>query len=301
MSIDSLYTLKIQLQKFLGGKENTVKTILAALLSKANILLEDSPGIGKTTFVKLLAKSVNLNMKRVQCTSDLLPSDIIGVQTYDQIKNEFTFREGPLFTNILLADELNRTSAKTQSALLEAMAEKTVTVDRETKKLPKPFLVIATQNPSEYKGTFSLPESQLDRFAVKISLGYLEPNKEQEVFKQAILDPIKPEMNKILSLDELLTLQELTEKVYVSDKISEHIYSVVRSSRLHSQIMLGISTRGALQWLRIAKGIALIEKRDFVTPDDLLLVAKNCLLHRIKFKEEVSETILIELLQKMEI
>lgn len=297
----ALKKFRKELRIFLGGKEDISNTVTACLMAGGNLLLEDSPGVGKTTFVKLLAKYLDLTMKRVQCTSDLLPTDIIGVQVYDQANKKFSFHEGPIFSNILLADELNRTSPKTQSALLEAMEEKTITVDRFTKKLPNPFFVIATQNPIHYTGTFALPESQMDRFSARVNLNYPTIEKEKEIFSKALLNPLKAIENKILSSKEILKIQELTENIHVSEKITNCVQSVVNKSRNHEQIQLGISTRGGIHWVRLAKAIALLSGRDFVTPDDLIAVSKECLMHRILYRHEASEIVLQDLLKNMEI
>ena len=293
--------LKNGLDSFLGYKENVSNVVMACLLTGSNFLLEDAPGVGKTTFVKLISKFLDLDMKRLQCTSDLLPSDLIGTQIYDPDKKEFVFHEGPIFSNILLADELNRSSSKTQSALLQAMEEKAVTIDKKTKILPYPFYVIATQNPTEYTGTFPLPESQMDRFAAKISLNYPSEEKEKKIFSSSKKDPLDLLRRNILSKKDLLNIYRLVDKIYLSDNLVNSMYAVIKKSREHKDIQLGVSTRGGIQWLRLAKAIAFMEKRDFVTPDDLICLAYSCLTHRMIFREEKSSLIIKDLLEEMDI
>ncbi|SMF07702.1 AAA family ATPase [Pseudobacteriovorax antillogorgiicola] len=297
----SLAAFRRELQRFLTGKEAMADTVVASLISGGHVLLEDVPGVGKTTFIKALAQYLGLAMKRVQFTSDLLPSDIIGAQIYDQEEKVFTFHEGPIFTNILLADELNRASPKTQSALLEAMGERAVTVDRKTRKLPAPFFVVAAQNPSDHMGTFPIPESQLDRFAIKIKLDYPSAEKELQIFSQALLNPLSQIEEGILMKDQLVRIQIAVDQIHVSNEVGKCVQAVVDRSRDHSQIQLGISTRGGVQWVRLAKGIALLEGREYVTPDDLIAVAEHCLMHRMIFHNGQTELVLQDLLQSMDI
>lgn len=295
----ALGVLRRELQDFLLGKESMADAVVACLISGGHILLEDVPGVGKTTFIKALAQLLGLTIKRVQFTSDLLPSDIIGVQIYDQHEKSFTFHEGPIFANIVLADELNRASPKTQSALLEAMGERAVTVDRKTRKLPSPFLVVAAQNPSDHMGTFPIPESQLDRFAIKVRLDYPSPEKELQIFSEALLSPLSKVDEGVVLQEQILRIQAAVDHVYVSDEVARCVKNVVDKSRDHPQIQLGISTRGGIQWVRVAKGLALLEGRDFVTPDDLIFVADFCLVHRIFFHGEATELVVQDLLKSM--
>ena len=293
----ALESLASELQEFLGGKKAFSDAVLASLLAGGHILIEDVPGLGKTSFIKALAKLLGLSMKRVQFTADLLPSDILGVQVFEPSKKSFVFHKGPIFTEILLADELNRASAKTQSALLEAMEEKTVTVDQKTFKLSSLFFVIATQNPSDSLGTFLLPESQLDRFFVKLKLDYPSKKKEAKIFKEASLDPLKSLSQNLIVEKDFKALQEKLESVHVSSKIIDCVQAVIQKSREHQKIKLGLSTRAGVQWVRLSKARALLEKRDFVTPDDLLFLAPFCLMHRLVFYEDKSELVFRQLLE----
>jgi MoxR-like ATPase len=278
---EALGKLQEEMAKFLPAKEATVDSILSALLASGHILLEDVPGVGKTTVIKALARILGLDMKRVQCTSDLLPSDIIGVEVFNANTQEFTFHRGPLFSHILLADELNRASPRTQSALLEAMGEGSVTVDRRTYPLPSPFLVFAAQNPSDSIGTYPLPESQLDRFAIKLKLNYPADEKEREIFQRSDLDPLSGLAEGLISHAQILSLQKAVNDVFVSDRVADYAKRVVDATRKHEGIRLGVSTRGGVLWIRLARARALLQRRDYVTPDDLLALSPLALGHRI--------------------
>lgn len=278
---EQLEELHRHLSELLRGKEAAVEAILSALLSRGHILLEDVPGVGKTTVVKALAKLLGLEMKRIQCTSDLLPSDIIGVEVYDSVKQKFEFHAGPIFANLVLADELNRTSPRTQSALLEAMGEGRVTVDRVTHHLPQPFVFFATQNPNEHLGTYPLPESQLDRFAVKLSLNYPQEEKEKEIFSRSMLDPLQNVPEGVLSPTAFQRLQTAVEAVHLSEAVINYVSRVADRTRTHPMLRRGISTRGGIAWLRVAKGRAYLAGRDYVIPDDLIAVGTLALAHRV--------------------
>lgn len=280
--------------RLLQGKESAVEVILSSLLSGGHVLLEDVPGVGKTTLVKAIARLLGLDMKRIQCTSDLLPSDIVGVEIYDTTSRKFEFHRGPLFAHMVLADELNRASPRTQSALLEAMGEGGVTVDRVTHRLPRPFLVFATQNPNEHLGTYPLPESQLDRFAVKLQLSYPVPEKEREIFRQSTLDPLLALPEAVVSPQEFQELQRRVETVHLSDSVLGYVGRVAEATRSHSQILRGLSTRGGVAWLRISKARAQIAGRDFVTPDDLVVTAPFVIPHRIVVKTGNDPSTLLE-------
>jgi len=277
----NLQKFRENLGKLLRGKEEVVEGILSALLASGHILLEDVPGVGKTTLIKAVSQLLGLDMKRIQCTSDLLPSDIIGVEVFDQQRQEFKFHEGPLFSNIILADELNRASPRTQSALLEAMGEGFVTVDRKTYPLPRPFFVFASQNPSDHVGTYPLPESQLDRFAIKIQLNYPSEEKEMEIFQLSQRDPLAFLPTGVLTLAELEALQTTVESVHISDRVAAYVKRFVDATRKHESLKLGISTRGGVSWLRLARARAVLSRRDYVTPDDLIFLAPQCLSHRV--------------------
>ena len=278
---DGLFLFRSELQKVLLGKDKLVDSILCAILSQGHVLFEDVPGIGKTTIIKATSRLLGLEMKRIQCTSDLLPSDIIGIEVYNAQTNQFTFHRGPIFANVVLADELNRSSPRTQSALLEAMGESLVTVDRETHILPKPFIVFAAQNPSDHLGTYPLPESQLDRFSVKLCLGYPEAKKEKEIFSQCSLDPVAQVVEGCLPAAKLTQLQEVIESIFVSERITNYVKRFVDATRSHPSLKRGLSTRGGISWVRMARAKALLEKRDYVIPDDCIGLAPFCLSHRV--------------------
>ncbi len=275
-------TLIDDIGQVLMGKEEQVKLALTCLFAKGHLLLEDLPGMGKTTLAHALANVLGLEYSRVQFTSDLLPSDIVGVSVFDRNRNDFSFHPGPVFTQVLLADEINRTTPKTQSALLEAMAEYQVTVDGETRPLPTPFFVIATQNPSSQSGTFPLPESQLDRFLMRIELGY--PNADAEL---AILKGENPasRMDRLaarITNEQLLEIQSKVESVQASDSLLAYLQRLVTFTRTSPDFAYGLSTRGALALLRCAKTWALIHGRQHVLPEDIQQVIPSVAAHRLR-------------------
>jgi MoxR-like ATPase len=268
-------------EKVIVGKHAEVRLALVALMCQGHVLIEDVPGVGKTMLAKALAKSVGCMFKRVQFTPDLLPSDITGVSVYNQKTQEFEFRAGPVITQILLADEINRATPKTQSALLEAMEERQVTVDGETHPLPRPFMVLATQNPIEYEGTFPLPEAQLDRFLLRITLGY--PSKVDEITimdRQQFTHPIE-ETSQVMEAKELALLQDSVKRVYVDPAVKDYIVSVVEATRVHADVYLGASPRGSLGLFRSGQAWAALQGRDYVTPDDIKGLAVPVLAHRL--------------------
>ncbi len=295
----SLHMLRQCLYEFFQDKEILSDAIISCLISSGHLLLEDVPGVGKTTFIKALAKLLGLKMKRIQFTSDLLPSDILGIQIYDLDSKTFAFHEGPVFANVVLADELNRASPKTQSALLEAMGERSVTVDRKTWILPQPFIVVAAQNPSDHMGTFPIPESQLDRFSIKVKLDYPGRDQELEIFSKSSLDPLQNVPEGIIMRDELIALQDAVDRIHVSKSVATCVKEVVDASRIHPHVQLGISTRGGVQWVRLAKARAIIEGRDYITPDDLNRIAAFCLPHRMIFTGGYNGDVVEELLKNM--
>jgi len=274
------------LSNYLQGKEKAIELTLITFFSKGHLLIEDLPGLGKTTLAIGIAKVLGLDYGRVQATSDLLPSDIIGVSVFNKEKSQFEFKPGPIFNNILLVDEINRATPKTQSALLEAMGEKQVTVDGTTYKLPEPFFVIATQNPSEQYGTFPLPESQLDRFLMKISIGYPSKEAEKEIIKggskREELYSLKPFMTK----EQILKIIEEIQKVYVSDKMADYILDIVWATRESKYLESGLSTRGTLALVNSAKTNAFFEGRDFIIPEDIKKLYPYVITHRVIFKPE---------------
>lgn len=286
MERQSLKRLQESIESVIKGKSDAVKMAIVTLLGKGHLLLEDVPGIGKTTLAFTLAKATNCSFQRVQFTSDLLPTDIIGVNIYNPDTKEFEFRPGPLFANIILADEINRTNPKTQSALLEAMNERRVSVDRRTYRLPEPFMVIATQNPLEYHGTFPLPESQLDRFMMHLKLGYPAPDYERQVlFQQASFDSIES-MEPAISSKEILRMQQEVDAVKIDDSLVDYIMSIITHTRRNDKIRLGVSPRGGQFLLKAVKATAYYEGREYVTPDDIKGAAPLVLGHRIILKAQ---------------
>lgn len=272
--------------KVILGKEKEICNILKAIIAKGHILIEDVPGIGKTTLVKALSKSLQLQYKRIQFTPDLLPSDILGISIYDEITKDFEFKKGPIFSNIILADEINRTSPKTQSALLEVMEEKQVTEGNNTYKLQEPFIVIATQNPIEFKGTFVLPEAQLDRFIIKINLGY--PDRESEIDMLKIYskgDPLEF-LESVVKIEDILMLQRKLKEVKVNNSIIEYIVRIIEATRKNPYIELGASPRASLALIKIAQATAIIKSRYFVIPEDVKENIIQVLAHRIRLSSK---------------
>ena len=262
------------------GKEKQVKLALACLFARGHLLIEDLPGMGKTTLAQCLAKVLGLSYERVQFTSDLLPADILGFSIFDQHKSEFRYHPGPIFTQVLLADEINRTTPKTQSALLEAMEERQVTLEGETRPLPEPFFVIATQNPGSQAGTYPLPESQLDRFLMRITLGY--PSSKSERLLYNGVDPRQRlvEMQPLIKLQQLFDIQDAVNQIKVTDQLLDYLQRLVEFTRVDSGFSHGLSPRGALSFLKAAKSWALIHGREYVLPEDLQTVAPVVIGHR---------------------
>lgn len=276
-----------EVNKVIVGKREIIKIILSVLLCNGHILIEDYPGTAKTLLAKTIAYTTDLEFRRVQFTPDLLPADILGSNIYNPIKREFEFRKGPIFTNILLADEINRAPPKTQSALLEAMQERQVTIDGITYNMKIPFIVIATQNPIEYEGTYPLPEAQLDRFMVKIRIGYPNNEEEIEILRRRIVrrsDHLN--INRILTRETIINMQELVEEVYIEDSILEYIVNIVRESRRHDSVLVGVSPRGGEMLMKLVRAYALINGRDYVVPDDVKSLAIPVLSHRLVLKHE---------------
>jgi MoxR-like ATPase len=276
----------VNIEKVMIGKRDVAELSLIALLAGGHVLLEDVPGVGKTMMVRALAKSVNANFRRIQFTPDLLPSDVTGVSIYNPKELEFQFRPGPLMGNIILADEINRTSPKTQSALLEGMEEASVTIDGITHQLNKPFFVMATQNPIEYEGTYPLPEAQLDRFLLKMKMGYPDIQEEMEVLNRAQKIPPIEELYHVIELEGLLLLQKEIKDVFVDDTIKRYIVDIVNRTRGHGSVYLGASPRGSIALMKAAQAYAYMYGRDYVLPDDIQYLAQFVLSHRIILKSE---------------
>ncbi|ACJ17173.1 hypothetical protein TON_1683 [Thermococcus onnurineus NA1] len=296
-----------EVKRAIVGKDEVLKLILTTILADGHVLLEDLPGLAKTLMAKSFAKALGLDFKRVQFTPDLLPSDILGVSVFDQKTLEFEFKKGPVFTNILLADEINRAPPKTQSALLEAMQERQVTVEGKTYELSKPFIVIATQNPIEQEGTYPLPEAQLDRFLVRLRVGYPSKDEEIEILRRRMARKKEEvDINSILTPEEVVEMQRAIEDVYVSDAILEYITDIVIATREdRREIEVGASPRGSLALLKLSRAYAALEGRDYVIPDDVKAIAVPALSHRLILKRELwytkvsQESIMEKLLERV--
>jgi MoxR-like ATPase len=283
---EKIRRLETNIQKVIKGKPEVIKTAVVALISRGHLLIEDVPGVGKTTLAQALANSVDLSFKRLQFTSDLLPTDILGVSIFNQNTGEFNFKHGPIFANVVFVDEINRATPKTQSALLEAMNESIVTIDGFSYRLPDPFMVVATQNPFEYKGTFPLPENQLDRFLMRVRIGYPDYESEMEILAKfsslGFLNGIKP----VLTKDELLQLQSMTQQVSIDESLLDYILSIVKETRNQKYFELGVSPRGAIALKLAAQARALLDGRMFCIPDDIKEMVIPVLSHRVVLKYE---------------
>jgi MoxR-like ATPase len=284
-SLDRIAALQANVEKVIRGKSEVVQFAVAALLAKGHILLEDVPGVGKTTLAHAIARSMSLQFQRIQFTSDLLPADIVGVTIFNQDAQEFEFVSGPVFTNVLLADEINRATPKSQSALLEAMNEGTITIEKRRLALPDPFLVIATQNPVEHVGTYPLPESQLDRFLMKLTIGYPNAIDEKKLLRsggaQDVLDHLEP----VLDEAEVRELQQQVGNIHVNESLLEYLMTIVQTTRTHVECALGVSTRGALTFFKACQALAMVQGRDFVVPEDIKRLAAPVLSHRIIMRD----------------
>ena len=276
------------IEKVIIGKRDIAELSLVALLSGGHVLLEDVPGVGKTVMVRALAKSIGADFKRIQFTPDLLPSDVTGVSIFNPKEQEFIFRPGPIMGHIILADEINRTSPKTQSSLLEGMEEASVTVDGVTRKLEQPFFVMATQNPIDYEGTYPLPEAQLDRFLLKMKMGYPEVAEEIEVLHRAQYNAPIEELQSVITLEELIELQQEAKSVIVDDTIKRYIVELANHSRKHESVYLGVSPRGSIALMKAAQAYALLKGRDYVLPDDVQHLVPYVFAHRLILNPEVN-------------
>lgn len=274
------------IEKVMIGKKHIAELSVVSLLAQGHVLLEDVPGVGKTMMVRALAKSVGAQFKRIQFTPDLLPSDVLGVSIYNPKDMEFHFRPGPIMGNIVLADEINRTSPKTQAALLEGMEEAAVTIDGETYSIPKPFFVMATQNPIEYEGTYPLPEAQLDRFLLKMKMGYPSYDDEIEVLRRAEQGKPIDLLTSVITLEELITLQQQVKDVFVDEVVKGYIVDLSRATRENQYVYLGVSPRGSIALMKAAQAYALLRGRSFVTPDDVQFLAPFVFSHRIMLRPE---------------
>ena len=276
-------------EKIIIGKREEIKIVLAALLCEGHILIEDVPGVGKTQLAKAVARSIGCSFARIQCTPDLLPSDITGLNVYNQKTGDFEFKSGPICNQIILADEINRATPKTQSALLEAMEEKQITVDGSTRKLKKPFMVIATQNPVEYEGTFSLPEAQLDRFIFKLSIGYPTEETEKEILARHRSHNPMDDIQVVVNSEEVINMQKVIADVHVDITLMDYIVKLVAKTRESNKLYLGSSPRGSLAIFSGSRAVAALSGRNYVIPDDIKFLVPFALSHRIIFKSDVRQ------------
>ena len=282
-SSQSIKSLQDNIAQVIKGKPQVIEMAVVCLLARGHLLIEDVPGVGKTTLAHSLARSLDCSFKRIQFTSDLLPSDIVGISMFNRQKQAFEFMPGPLFANIVLADEINRTTPKTQSSLLEAMSESQISVDNQTYPLQQPFMVIATQNPAEYHGTFPLPESQLDRFLMRLRIGYPTPDEEKKVLDRPQLLHPADDIQPVLSAQHIVDLQAQAEKVRMEDSLMDYLLAIVSATRHTTLLSLGVSTRGALALCRAAKALALVRDRTYCLPEDIKELAPTVLSHRVMF------------------
>jgi len=301
-----------ELERALGaairGKPEVVRLSLVSLLARGHLLIEDVPGVGKTTLAQALARSVSCRFHRLQFTSDMLPSDVLGVTIYNAHSEAFEFKPGPIFSNFLLADEINRTTPKTQSALLEAMNESQVTIDGHSHSLPRPFMVIATQNPVEHHGTYPLPESQLDRFLMRLRIGYPDTASEREILRNT--ERRAPDVSTGLSGDDVVQLQDTVQQVAVEDSIVDYMLAIVERTRNHESLALGVSPRGSQALFRAVQALALLEGRDYAIPDDVKRLAVPLCAHRVVIntrttlvqrRADAGERIIEEILSQVEV
>jgi MoxR-like ATPase len=277
-----------EVERAVVGRRRGLELVLTGILAGGHILLEDLPGLGKTLIARSFARALGLDFARIQFTPDLLPSDVIGAPLYDQRSAEMVFRPGPVFTQLLLADEINRTPPKTQAALLEAMGEGQVSVDGETRMLPRPFVVLATDNPIEYEGTYELPEAQLDRFLMRLRFGYLDPGDETAMLQRRLDRRTEwPTLTRVTDAAELLAMRASLEQIEVSPDVLEYVMAIISATRDHPQIQVGASPRGGLALVQLARGQAMMRRRDYVIPDDIKEIAVPALAHRITLRPEL--------------
>jgi len=306
-AVAKIAELQAAVEDVIRGKSETVKYALVTLFAGGHLLIEDVPGIGKTTLASALARALRLSIQRIQFTSDLLPSDVIGLSIFNQRSGDFEWKQGPIFANIVLADEINRATPKTQSALLEAMAEEQVTIDGVSRHLPRPFMVVATQNPSEHHGTYPLPESQLDRFMLRLQMGYPSLNDERQILRdRAASNPIEA-VKPVLQEEEVLELQARVMQVRVDDALADYLLQIVDATRKSELLELGVSPRGSLALFRSAQALALVEGRDYCIADDIKRLVLPCFAHRViansrssslRNRSREAESALVDILQR---
>ncbi len=300
-SSQAVEVLRSRLNEVLLGKRDRIELVIACLLAGGHLLLDDLPGLGKTTLAKAIAECFGAKFARIQCTPDLLPADVTGFNLFNQKSREFEFHAGPVFADILLADEINRTTPRTQSALFEAMAERQVTIDGDAKELSPAFFVIATQNPIDSHGAYPLPEAQLDRFAMRLEIGYPNRDAQLEILNQKRRPSADPSQAQPLTSDDFLSLQQSVDNIHVSKEVQEYLVALCEESRVHEKVVLGVSPRGMLIWQQVAKSWALLQGRDFVTPDDIQEVAGPVLSVRLGVRSQNVDPIIESILQAVDV
>jgi MoxR-like ATPase len=291
ITVSAAAKLENALRSIIRGKDEVVRLAIVAVLARGHLLIEGVPGVGKTTLGHALARAINCTFNRVQFTSDMLPSDVLGISIYSSLEQKFEFRPGPVFTNVLLADEINRTTPKTQSALLESMSENQVTVDGQSHPLPQPFIVIATQNPVEHHGTYPLPESQMDRFIMRVKMGYPESASEREILRATAGAARLEDLQSVVSGEEVLAMQNAVEQVRVDDSLLDYALAIVRKTRESDCFSLGVSPRGSLMLFRAAQALAFLEGRNFATPSDFKSLTVPVFAHRVVVDARYSSTL----------